>query len=120
MTSAFDPGIEGHALAPPAFAVEVKADDGRVLVCPVGELDLATSRGLEVTILDLLERGNGCVVIDLRALTFLDSTGIRTLVTAHHRARDLGAQMPVILGGTATRRVLEITGLLDYLEIADH
>jgi anti-sigma B factor antagonist len=119
MTSAFDPTMNGDPLVEPAFTIEVKADTGRVLVCPVGELDLATSSGLESTIVDLLERGNQRVVVDLRGLTFLDSTGIRALITAHHRARDLGAHMPLILGGATTRRVLEITGLLGYLETTD-
>jgi anti-anti-sigma factor len=65
----------------------------------------------------LLEDGFAHVIVDLRRVTFLDSTGIRTLITAQQRAKDLGSRLSIRLGGSSSRRALEFTGALDYLEI---
>jgi anti-anti-sigma factor len=97
--------------------LEIKPDRERVIVCPAGDVDLATAANLQDTIVELLERGFDCVAIDLRGVTFLDSSGIRALIVSHNRARELGARTQVILGGRCTRRPLEITGVLDYLDV---
>lgn len=99
------------------FHVEVKPDSDRVLVCPAGEVDLATADTLEREIVELVQNGFDRVVIDLRAITFIDSTGIRALLNAHHQARDSGAAVSIILGGPATRLPLDLTGITDYLEL---
>ena len=100
-----------------ALRVRVTWDDDRVLVCPVGDVDLATAGSLESQIDGLLENGFDRVVIDLRAVTFLDSTGIHALLNAHRRARESNGAISIILGGRATRRPLELTGATNYLDV---
>ena len=102
---------------PPAFQIDVRPDRERVLVCPSGDLDLATADTVEAQIQELLERGFDRVVIDLRSVTFLDSTGIRTLIAGHKRARAGGQMLSVILGGLATRRPLELSGMDRVLDV---
>lgn len=99
------------------FSLNVTPGRDRVFVCPSGEVDLATAGKVEAAVVDLLERGFHRVVVDLRAVTFLDSTGIHALITVHERARQLGETVSVILGGPATRRALELTGLVDHLNL---
>lgn len=105
------------AFASLEFSVDIVSDDERVRVSPAGELDIATADRLRQPIAELLEEGFRRVIVDLRNVTFLDSTGVHTLIQCHERARDLGARMSIILGGPATRRVLDITGIIDHLEI---
>jgi anti-anti-sigma factor len=115
-----DPAQASGRSTPPearTLQVEVKLDRDRLLVCPAGEVDLLTAATLESRILDLLRGGFDRVVVDLRAVTFLDSTGIRVLLSAHHRAREDGRSFSIILGGPATRRPLEILGLTEYLDL---
>jgi anti-sigma B factor antagonist len=100
-----------------ANGLEIRPDRDRVIVCPSGDVDLANAGNVEETIVELLERGFASVVVDLRGVTFLDSSGIRALIVAHNRAHELGARMPIILGGRCTRRPLEITGVLGYLDV---
>jgi anti-sigma B factor antagonist len=92
-------------------------DRDRVLVRPVGEVDIATAAELEEPIVELLERGFERVVVDLRAVTFFDSTAVHVLIRCNQRAGELRARMSVILGGSASRRALETTGMIDRLEI---
>lgn len=105
------------ACEPGILTIAVKPDRDRVLVCPAGEVDLATAGKLEGQILELLEAGFDHVVVDLRAVTFIDSTGIRALFTTHSHAQATGRSVSLILGGRATRLPLEIAGIIDILEI---
>ncbi|MEA2395719.1 MAG: hypothetical protein QOJ82_3610 [Solirubrobacteraceae bacterium] len=109
-----------HEHVDDGFRVDVRPDRDRVLVCPIGEIDLATAGAVEQPLLELLDQGFGHVVVDLRAVTFLDSSGVRLLVVAHERARRADARLSLILGSTGSSRALEISGLLDLLEVVDH
>jgi anti-anti-sigma factor len=105
------------AFASLEFSVDIVPDQEQVRVSPAGEVDIATADQLRQPIAELLEAGYRRVVVDLRQVTFLDSTGVHTLIQCHERARDRGASMSIILGGPATRRVLDITGIIDHLQI---
>jgi anti-sigma B factor antagonist len=103
----------------PEFHIEVRPDGERMIVCPFGEVDLATAAPLEARTLEVLATGCKHVVIDLRGVSFIDSCGIRALITAHRRAHELGAKATVIVGNGQTRRVLELARVLDHLDIED-
>lgn len=99
------------------FDLDVVQHRERAIVRPAGDVDLATSGELKAAVSELLDRGCARVVLDLRAVTFLDSSGIRVLVAVHQRAEELHVRLSVMLGGGQTRRVLELTGLLDHLHV---
>jgi anti-sigma B factor antagonist len=58
-------------------------------------------------------------VVDLSKLTFLDSTGLRCIVTADERARAEGRRIVIVRGPDAVQRVFTITKLDDRLEMVD-
>jgi anti-anti-sigma factor len=66
--------------------------------------------------LDLPRRGE--LVVDLRDVTFMDSTGIRLLLFAREHARRCGASLVIVRGPDEVMRVLELVGLDDQLDIA--
>ncbi len=102
------------------FAIDVLDRGGRTVVVPRGELDMATTPDLERTVHDALDAGRW-VVLDLRSLEFIDSTGLRTLVGAHQRAaQDRGHFTVVRAGpGSPVNRVLQIAGLDAVIETVD-
>ena len=105
---------------PPAFQVDVAPDRQRVLVSPVGELDLATAPALELAVTELLDDDFAHVVIDLRETTFLDSSGIKALIGADAYAKERGAHVSVLRGAAeGVRRPLELAGLDDHLDLVD-
>jgi anti-sigma B factor antagonist len=59
------------------------------------------------------------VVIDLRQLTFMDSTGVAALVAADRYARRDGWSLAIVKGPPQVQRVLEICGLTEVLPLAD-
>jgi anti-sigma B factor antagonist len=59
------------------------------------------------------------LVVDLSKLTFLDSTGLRCIVTADERARSEGRRIVIVRGPDAVQRVFAITRLEERLEMVD-
>lgn len=93
--------------------------DGRVWIAPVGELDLAALPLLEP---ELGDRGTGAapVVLDLRGVEFLDSSGIRLLLRARAEATADGWELIIVRPqAPAVRRTLELVGAVELLAFVD-
>jgi anti-sigma B factor antagonist len=102
----------------PTFTVDTGELDGGVRVILSGDLDLSTAKEAEQAI-EEAERGVKLIVIDLRRLSFMDSTGLRVIVSADKRAKRSGRRAVIVQGPSAVRRVFEITRLGERLEIVD-
>ena len=102
---------------PAPFRVDVHPERDVVRVVPVGELDLATAELLEKQLHELRDAGFDHVVLDLRELTFIDSSGIRILVAEHHYAEKAEHEFSLISGPPAVQRALEVCGLLGLLHV---
>jgi anti-anti-sigma factor len=59
------------------------------------------------------------LVLDLRKVEFIDSTGLRAVISADERARSGGRRLVIIRGTTAVERVFSVTQLDQRLEIVD-
>ena len=73
LTGFLDVGGRGRAL-------DIEPDRESVRVAPVGELDIATVDKLQAEVSQLLETGFAKIVLDLRGVRFLDSTGLRLVL----------------------------------------
>jgi anti-anti-sigma factor len=104
---------------PEPFRCDVVAEPGGARVALVGELDLATGQILERTLEEIVDTGTGRVIVDLRGLAFMDSSGLRLLLRWDGRAREQGAELLLIAGPPAVQRVFETTRLLERLHFAD-
>jgi anti-sigma B factor antagonist len=105
----------------PSFELGVDSGDERVTFTPRGELDLATAPDMEEQVLSAVRAGGKAVVVDLRELTFMDSTGVRTIVAAHQVAEESGTDLRVVRPSreSAVSRVIEISGIDDALGLVD-
>lgn len=101
------------------FTCDVAFGEDRATVCPAGELDMATVEQVDGSLRDLTSLGFRAVLLDLRGLTFMDSTGIALLVRWQRRARSDGFRFEIVMGDERIRRPLEITGVLDVLDVVD-
>jgi anti-anti-sigma factor len=58
-------------------------------------------------------------VLDLRGLTFIDSSGLRALIMADQRVRDDGGRVIVVRGPDRVNQVMEVTGVARQIELVD-
>jgi anti-sigma B factor antagonist len=84
-----------------------------------GELDMASAGPIENELLRAVSGDCGRVVVDLRELRFLDSTGVHLLANAYARCAHEGTTMKVLVGNGAVRRVLEVCGMVERLACAE-
>ena len=80
-----------------------------------GDIDAYTAPELAAK-LDPLP-GAGDLVLDLTEVGFMDSSGIRVLVATHQKAEEADRVLRVTGANRAVRRILEISGLLDHLNV---
>ena len=97
------------------FHCEVEPERGRVRVMPHGELDLATAPEVERRLRELRESGFDHVVLDLRELVFIDSTGLRVVMREDAAARADGRTFALIPGPPAVQRIFEVACVSDQL-----
>jgi anti-sigma B factor antagonist len=105
------------------FAIRLEESGEKVSIELEGELDIATTPSADAE-LRRVEKGveNGgarVIVLDLRGLTFMDSTGLRLLVSADARARNGEYRLAIVRGPAAVQRVLELTSLDARLDVID-
>jgi anti-anti-sigma factor len=55
----------------------------------------------------------------MQGLKFMDSTGLRLIVSAHQRAVKAGRRLAIVHTSKAVRRILRLTGMLDRLNVAE-
>ncbi len=103
------------ATVEPLFACHVEPDRSRVRVVPEGELDLATVEALEREVDSLLDSGFRSILVDLRGVTFLDSSGLRYLLMLARAAGTDGFRLELVHGDANVRRIFELSGTLDGL-----
>ena len=84
-----------------------------------GELDLATADLLERELVRVEGTDALSIVLDLSGLTFVDSTGVRLLISAHARSRADSNRLTLLRGPSSVQRVFELTGVLNILPFAD-
>ena len=88
-----------------------------VVVHVAGELDADSSPHLRRRLDEAFESRPRAVAVELADLDFVDSVGLSVLVAAHNRGRTEGTPFEVRNVSAGPRRILEITGLLDVLDL---
>ena len=100
------------------FQIESRRDGSAAVIAVAGELDLASSPALREE-LERAAQDAELVILDLRELVFMDSTGLSVVVRAHQRAVEAGDRFAVVRGGKQVQRLLTLTGVGNRLTVVD-
>jgi|SRR4051794_36085034 len=100
------------------FSVTRRRVGDAVIVAPAGEIDLATIDAVAAEI-DAGSAEAALVVLDLRAVTFLDSAGIRLVLTSARRLAAAGGELAVVHGPAEVQRVFNLVGLDGRVRLLD-
>ncbi|WP_456820273.1 STAS domain-containing protein [Cellulomonas sp. URHB0016] len=89
----------------------------QTVVDVVGEIDVSTADVLRERLLDLLDQDRTDLVIDLRGVRFMDSTGLGVLVGTLKKARLLGGRLQLVIDSERLLKVFRITALLQVFTV---
>jgi anti-sigma B factor antagonist len=104
----------------PKLDFETTRNGTVAIVSPTGELDLSGAAVLEAELERLTDDPElAAVVLDMRGLEFMDSSGLRLVVLADMRAREVGRRFSLVRGDETVHRVFEITRMSDRLDFVD-
>jgi anti-sigma B factor antagonist len=90
--------------------------DGAVRVALRGELDLEHAYTFDEELRRVEALKPPCLVLDLRGLTFLDSSGLARLLAARRRARRAQRRLVLVRGTRAVQRLMAITAVGEHFE----
>lgn len=99
------------------FTVDVEEGPDGVVVRPHGELDMATQGELRAVLDERVPAGP--VTLDLGALRFLDTMGLRLILETSEDARRRGADFVVLPGVPAVQRLFEVAGVSEMVPFRD-
>jgi anti-sigma B factor antagonist len=100
-----------------AFGVAQHDEDGVVCIAVSGEVDVATAPALRERLYEAVDSSSGPVIVDLLAVTFIDSTALGVLIGARERSETLGLDLRLVLKEPRLVKIFEITGLTDLFSI---
>jgi anti-sigma B factor antagonist len=94
----------------PIFDIGISHDGTFDIVTVRGEIDLVTAPLLSDALIGLGSR----LIIDLRAVTFMDSSGLAVLI--QHKSEMEDGELRIVADGPAVLRLFELSGLTDFFE----
>jgi anti-sigma B factor antagonist len=103
-----DFAVAGGALGPGTYVIE-----------PEGEIDLATAPGLTDSLIDAIDAGAKCVIVDLTEVGFVDSTGLGVLLSAQRRLQAGGGTLVTICSDPLVRRIFEVGGVMQAVHMVE-
>jgi anti-anti-sigma factor len=99
------------------FLVDVRRDGAAVIVAPRGDVDLATVSAVRHAI---AEAGPvEALVLDLRGVDFLDTSGLQLVLEQRRRAEQEGFRLVLVRGHAGLQRLFEIAGMTSALTFVD-
>jgi anti-sigma B factor antagonist len=107
-----------HAVAPPFDCSWTDGGLNAAWVHLAGELDVETTPELERTLRDPDSQAR-LVVLDMRDLAFMDSSGVHAIVNAGARVRRLGHRLVILRGPPNVDRLFALTGNTHHIEDGD-
>ena len=99
------------------LSLETREEGQQVRIALDGELDLSSALTFDEEIRRAEERNPRTIVIDLSSLKFLDSTGLRLIMSAHARAKTRGHRLAIVEGTWAVQRIFRLAGVNRRLDI---
>jgi anti-anti-sigma factor len=102
-------------LEPEDFSIQENAEGDRYTLILGGELDLASAPTLDAAAARLCANGASEIVFDLGGLSFIDSTGLRTILSSMSLCEEHLCDFWLIPGQRAIQRLFELAGLLGRL-----
>lgn len=97
--------------------IKIQKENEQVILSLVGRLDTITSGEFEKTLIELFEKGEKNILIDLKDLIYLSSAGLRVFLGAQKKINSMNGKMLVTNANETIMEIFKITGFLDFIKI---
>lgn len=97
----------------PTYRIQESSSDTSRVITVSGEIDLASAPKLESTLIAATDR---TVIVDLLGVGFMDSTGLRSLLSARDALEEGGGRLLLVFDEGPVARILDLTGLAERFE----
>ncbi len=116
-----EPLPKSELLASESFGTRASSRDGVVWLALGGELDVFTAPKLKQALETSTPTGTESLILDLRGLTFIDSSGLAVILGVHQKlaASDDRDLRLIITGSLPVEALFETIGAADYLPLID-
>lgn len=102
---------------PDEIVTSLDTDGDTARVALRGEVDVLTVDQVRVALEETLAAAPREIVVDLRELSFIDSTGLGALIYGFQRARDRGIRFRLSAPSRAVHQILALSGILEVVEV---
>ncbi len=99
------------------LSIDVSREGERVVLSLDGELDLASVPLLESEVENATLDDPATIVLDLRKLEFIDSTGLRAILSLDQRSTERGQAFALVRGSQQVQRLMSMTRVDEHLRI---
>lgn len=101
--------------------MEIKTRDteGVIILDIDGEIDLYNAPEIKDTIKGLMDDGKKQIIINLEAVSYIDSSGIGALISSLSNLKKIGGSLKIIHVYDSVKKVFELTKLTSFFEIYD-
>jgi anti-sigma B factor antagonist len=103
----------------PILQIDVGGDGAGVTVTVAGEIDIAAVSRLEHARATALAEHPSRLLIDLRRVDFIDSSGLKFLLETERLSKSAGWKLQLLRPGESARRALVLTGVDKHLPFVD-
>jgi anti-anti-sigma factor len=105
--------------APRQLQIEVREEPRAVIIALQGELDLASAPCVQARLETAASSDAELVIVDVRGVTFMDSTGLNVLVMAHQASDRSNQRFAIVKGSPQADRLFSLTGTDALFVLAD-
>jgi stage II sporulation protein AA (anti-sigma F factor antagonist) len=110
-------GVINNFSGPEIVDIGITYSEGVAVITVTGELDLSNAAWLSQCLHDAIDAGVIEIVLDIEHLTYVDSTGLAILKSAHNRMLATHGKMVILAPAPNVMRLLEVTRLSSVLTI---
>lgn len=99
------------------LTIDKQQNENEVVVKAAGEIDAFTAPKLREELAALVDEKNKVITIDLKDVSYLDSTGLGVFVGLFKQLKNNGGELRLIEMSERLKRLFQITGLSHVMEI---
>jgi anti-sigma B factor antagonist len=102
---------EGYVIMSKVLHIQLARSEDIPVIDLTGDVDSFTAKDLQQAIIDLIEKGETRIIVNVSKVKYIDSSGLGTLIGGLRRVMEVKGRMAIVGPNPHLEKILEITGL---------